>query len=179
VTIWQEKLIQRYPNLFLRSFRGVAFVPGYPRCDDGWQQLVTKLVQRVAVAAGDGTVYFTHMVAEHGRLRVHWSSRTELPQKTALQVEEAVALSEARSLSTCAECGAEGRLFASDFRIFPACKAHEKGDPVPVVSGVHDVFVKRGIVRNRPTLVRVRYDWASDSFIDAPPYKVVKGARHG
>jgi len=69
---WQEKLIRRYPNLFLRAFRGVAFAPAYPRCDDGWQDVVSRLVERVAAASSDGTIYFTHMVAEHGALRVHW-----------------------------------------------------------------------------------------------------------
>jgi hypothetical protein len=176
---WQEQLIRRYPRLFVRSFRGVAFAPGYPRCDDGWQDVVTRLVERVAAASSDGTVYFTHMVAEHGALRVHWNSRTELAQRLALDIEEAVALAEARSLSTCAECGAEGRLFASDFRIYPACNAHEKGVPLPIVSGFHDVFVKRGIVRNRPALMHVRYDWASDTFVHAPPESFMKGSRHG
>jgi hypothetical protein len=85
---WQAQLIRRYPNLFLRSFRGVAFAPGFPRCDDGWQDVVTRLVERVATASSDGTVYFTHIVAEHGALRVHWSSRTELAQRLALDIEE-------------------------------------------------------------------------------------------
>jgi hypothetical protein len=176
---WQEQLIRRYPNLFLRAFRGVAFAPGFPRCDDGWQDVVTRLVERVAAVSSDGTVYFTHIVAEHGALRVHWSSRTELAQRLALDIEESVALAEARSLSTCAACGAEGRLFASDFRISPACKAHERGTRVPIVSGFHDVFVKRAIVRSRPALMNVRYDWASDAFVPAPPESILKGSRHG
>lgn len=179
MTAWQDKLIKRHPNLFLRSFRGVAFAPGYPRCDDGWQDVVARLVERVSEASSDGTVYFTHMIAEHGGLRVHWSSRAELPRRIALDIEEAVALAEARSLSTCAKCGAEGRLFASDFRIAPACKTHEGGVPVPIVSGFHDVFVKRGIVRSRPVLMRVRYDRASDTFIEARADTIVEESHHG
>ncbi|WP_204305909.1 hypothetical protein, partial [Stenotrophomonas maltophilia] len=85
---WQAQLIRRYPRLFVRSFRGVAFAPAYPRCDNGWQDVVTRLVERVAAASSDGTVYFTHIVAEHGALRVHWSSRTELGQRLALNFEE-------------------------------------------------------------------------------------------
>lgn len=176
---WQDQLIRAHPNLFVRAFRGVPFAPGYPRCHDGWQQVVAKLVARVAAVTRDGTVYFTHMISEHGGLRVHWSSRTELPQRTALAIEEAVALAEARSLSTCAKCGAEGRLFASDFCISPLCAAHEEGTPVPIVSGFHDVFVKRGIVRSRPALMHVRYDWASDAFVHTPPESVMKGPDHG
>ena len=176
---WQDDLIRRYPNLFVRSFRGVPFAPGYPRCHDGWQNVVARLAERVAAVSGDGTVYFTHMVAEHGALRVHWTSRSELPQRSALKVEEAVALAEARSLSTCAECGAQGRLFASAFRIFPACKGHQQGTAVPVISGFHDVFLRRGIVRRRSTLERVRYDWASDAFVHAPADNIAKEKRHG
>lgn len=112
-------------------------------------------------------------------LRIHWTSRTELPQRVALKIEEAVGLAEARSLCTCIDCGAEGRLFASNFLLFPACKAHQRGTPVPVISGFHDVFLRRGIVRERSVLVHVRYDWASDAFIHVPPEDVVKkGPRH-
>ena len=117
---WQEQLIRRHPNLFVRPFRGVAFAPGYPRCPDGWQRLVTRLAERVAAASAEPAVYFTHIAMEHGMLRVHWSSRSELRRRVALKIEEAVALSEARSVCACAECGAEGRLFASDF-FFPRC----------------------------------------------------------
>jgi hypothetical protein len=176
---WQEQLIRRYPNLFLRAFRGVAFAPGYPKCGDGWRQIVTRLVKRVAVASKASAVHFTHIVVEHGTLRIHWTSRSELPQRVALQIEEAVALAEARSHCTCIECGAEGRLFASDFLLFPACKDHERGTPVPVVSGFHDVFLRRGIVRKRSVLVHVRYDWASDTFVHVPPEEFAKGSRHG
>jgi hypothetical protein len=48
---WQEQLIRRHPNLFVRAFRGVPFAPGYPQCADGWQHVVTRLVERVAAAS--------------------------------------------------------------------------------------------------------------------------------
>jgi hypothetical protein len=171
---WQADLIRRYPNLFVRSFRSVPFAPGYPRCHDGWRQVVTRLAERVDAVSRDGAVYFTHIVAEHGALRVHWNSRSELAQRMALKVEEAVGLAEARSLSTCIECGAEGRLFASDFQFFPACQTHQRGSAVPVVSGFADVFIRRGIVRGRSVLAHVRYDWAEDTFVDVPPEDLPK-----
>jgi hypothetical protein len=176
---WQERLIRRYPHLFVRSFRGEPFAPGYPRCGDGWQDILSRLAERVAASATTSAVHFTHIVAEHGALRVHWTSTSELPQRMALQIEEAVALAEARSLCTCMDCGAEGRLFASDFLLFPACKAHQRGAPVPVISGFHDVFLRRGIVRDRSVLVSVRYDWPSDAFVDIPPEDVARRPRHG
>jgi hypothetical protein len=177
---WQEHLIRRHPALFVRPFRTVPFAPGYPRCPDGWQRVVTRLVERVAAASNDGTVYFTHIVSEHGILRVHWNSRSELAQRVALRIEEAVGLAEARSACTCVDCGAEGRLYASDFLIFPACDDHQRGTPVPLVAGFHDVYLRRGVVRERPALVQVRYDWPSDAFVDAPPENLPKkGKRNG
>jgi hypothetical protein len=85
---WQEHLIRRHPALFVRPFRAVPFAPGYPRCPDGWQRVVTRLVERVAATSRDGTVYFTHIIAEHGAMRVHWNSRSELTQRMALKIEE-------------------------------------------------------------------------------------------
>ncbi|MFC7699459.1 hypothetical protein ACFQX9_22515 [Bradyrhizobium sp. GCM10028915] len=165
---WQEKLIRRHPTLFVRSFRGVAFAPGYPRCAPGWHHVVTRLVERVADAANDGTVYFTHMVCENGVLRTHWNSRSEIPQRQALKIDEAIGLAEARSASACVDCGAEGRLFATDFVLGPLCKLHQRGTPVPIAAG-RDVFLRRGVVRERPVLVRSRYDWDTDAFLDVRP----------
>jgi hypothetical protein len=177
---WQERLIRRYPHLFVRPFRGVAFAPGYPRCPDGWRNVVTRLVDRVAAISQDSTVYFTHMVSENGILRVHWNSRCELPQKTALRIAEAVALAEARSACACVDCGAEGRLFAHDFLLSPFCTNHHRGTAVQVIAGFHDIHLHRGVVRSRPALVRVRYDWESDAFVDVPPEDLPKkGERHG
>ena len=164
---WQEELIRRNPTLFMRSFRGVPFAPGYPRCAAGWQHVVARLVERVSAAANDGSLYFTYMVCEHGVLRTHWSSRSEIPQRSALKIEEAVGLAEARSSSACIDCGAEGRLFATDFVLAPLCKLHQRGTPVPIVAG-RDVFLRRGVVRERPVLIRSRYDWESDAFLDLP-----------
>lgn len=167
MTTWQGALIQKYPTLFVRPFRGVAFAPGYPRCAPGWQHVVTRLVERVAAAANDGSVYFTQMVCEHGVLRTHWSSRSEIPQQLALKIEEAIGLAEARSASACIDCGAEGRLFATDFVLAPLCRLHQRGTPVPIVAG-RDVYLRRGVVRQRPVLVCSRYDWESDAFLDLP-----------
>jgi hypothetical protein len=175
IRMWQQKLVLRYPTLFLRPFRGLPFAPGFPRVPPGWSDLVTVLVERVAAAAIDGSVYFTHVIEEHGVLRVHWASRSELAQKTAFQVEESVALAEARSSCTCAECGAEGRLFASDFVISPMCALHEHGAPVPIVAGVHDVFIRRAVVRQRSSLVRVTYDRENDSFVPTRNNKASRG----
>jgi hypothetical protein len=127
---WQEQLICRHQQLFVRSFRGVRFSPAYPRCNDGWRDIVTHLTERVAAASKGSAVQFTQILEQHGALRIHWTSRSELPQEVELAIEKAVGLAEARSVCTCVHCGAEGRLFASDFLLFPACKIHERGIPV-------------------------------------------------
>ena len=177
---WQERLIRRYPHLFVQSFRGVPFAPGYPRCSDGWQAIVTRAAERIAKASKGSSVQFTQLLEQHGMLRVHWTSKSELPQQVELTIEEAVALAEARSACTCIDCGAEGRMFASDFLIFPACKVHERGVPVPVISGFHDVYVRRGIVGGRSALVHRRYDRTLDAFVDLRPGPVpMEGPRHG
>lgn len=167
MTNWQTQLIQKYPTLFVRPFRGVAFAPGYPRCAPGWQPIVTRLVERVAAAANNGSIYFTYIACENGVLRTHWTSRSEIAQRVALRTEEAIGLAEARSASACIDCGAEGQLFSTDFVLAPLCKLHQRGTPVPIVAG-RDVFLRRGVVRERPVLLRSRYDWESDAFLDLP-----------
>lgn len=167
MTAWQAQLIQDYPTLFVRSFRGIAFAPGYPRCAPGWQPVVTRLVERVATAANDGSVYFTHMACDNGVLRTHWRSKSEIPQRLVLKIEEAIGLAEARSASACIDCGAEGRLFVTEFVLAPLCKLHQRGTPVPIVAG-RDVFLRRGVVRERTVLVQSRYDWEADAFLDLP-----------
>jgi hypothetical protein len=176
---WQERLIRRYPHLFAQSFRGVPFAPGYPRCSDGWQAIVTRVAERVDKASKGSSVHFTQLFEQHGMLRVHWTSKSEIPPRVELKIEEAIALAEARSLCTCVNCGAEGRLFANDFLLFPACKAHQRGTPVPVISGFHDVFLRRAIVKDRSVLVHVRYDWASDAFVDISNVDVAREPHHG
>jgi hypothetical protein len=42
-TLGQQLLVQRHPQLFIRSFRGLPFSPGYPVCPDGWREAVTSV----------------------------------------------------------------------------------------------------------------------------------------
>lgn len=177
--IWQQILVESHPELFARTFRGLLFAPGYPVCPVGWQDIVKRLVERVSAASSGYPVHFTRIQEEYGVLRVHWRARAEPPIQVERAIDEAVALASARSACTCGTCGAQGRLFASDFLLFPACKVHQRGTPVPVISGFHDVFLRQGIVRERSALVHVRYDWASDAFVHVPPEEVAWRSRHG
>jgi hypothetical protein len=47
---WQQMLVDSFPKLFVRRFRGVPFSAGYPSCPDGWQDIVIRLVERVEAA---------------------------------------------------------------------------------------------------------------------------------
>jgi len=164
---WRQTLIEAHRELFVRSFRGVPFSPGFPICSDGWQHIIERLVDRVFDAVqGCYPVYFTHILEQHGVLRVHWTSPADLPTDIEFAIQEAIALAEARSASTCAVCGEEGRLFSHGSRLFTACPTHALGISVPLPRGFHNTYVGRAIVGGRSALVSRRYDWASDSFVD-------------
>jgi len=167
---WQERLIRSYRTLFVRTFRGVEYSPGYPVCSDGWQHIVWRLAERVDAASEGSAVGFTQIIAQHGMLRIHWTSRSEVSRRAELSIEEAVGLAAARSVCTCVDCGAEGRLFACGFLLFPACKIHQRGILVPAIR--EHVYVRRGIVGGRPALVHCRYDRAEDVFVDLPTQSV-------
>jgi hypothetical protein len=76
----RQALIEAHPKLFVRSFRGVKFSPGYPICNDGWQHIITRLAERVSRAAKGYSVHFTQILEQHGALRIHWASRSDLPR---------------------------------------------------------------------------------------------------
>jgi hypothetical protein len=48
---WQRALIDRHPELFVRTFRGLPFLPGFPNCSEGWRDIVTTVVDRVSASA--------------------------------------------------------------------------------------------------------------------------------
>lgn len=172
---WQEQLIENNPGLFVRSFRGLPYAPGYPRCPSGWRNVVARLVERVVPLATDGSVYFSHMGCENGVLRIHWKCENEISSSNAAQIDDAIALAEARSACTCIDCGDRGRLFCFGFVVAPLCLRHRRGDLVPMIAGFHDIFLRRSLRKDRPALVRSQYDWVADAFVDISEFA---GAGH-
>lgn len=164
---WQQALVEANLKIFARSFRGVRFAPGLPLCSRGWQHIVTRLVDRVSEATNGYHVIFTQIAEEHGILRICWTTHSELPRRVEFAIEQAIALASARSACTCMECGEEGRLFCSGYRLVVACDVHQSGIPVPVVQSFRANYLVRAIVNGRSQLVCSRYDRSSDSFIDA------------
>jgi hypothetical protein len=164
---WQQLLIGSNPHLFIRSFRGLPFAPGYPSCPDGWREIVVTMVERVSFAARGYPVQFTQISQKFGTLRIYWIAEATLPKPAERAVEESIALAEARSACTCAKCGAAGRLFCAGGLLLPACPAHVRGEPLPARGGLENVYFLREIVGDDISVIACRrYDRARDAFID-------------
>jgi hypothetical protein len=167
---WQQMLVDAYPHLFVRSFRGVPFAPGYPTSPDGWRDIVIRLIERVSIAATGHRAHFTQISEKFGVLRIYWTAETEFPQDSELAIENAIACAEARSACTCAVCGVEGRLFSSGGWLLTACSDHARGVPVPVPSATENLHIVRGYVGEEVRVITCRrYDRARDLFIDIDP----------
>ncbi len=102
---WQELLVQKHPQLFIRSFRGLPFSPAYPLCPGGWREIVTNVADRVSEAARGYSVYFCQISERYGRLRIYWNAESALPRRVERAIEEAVALAEARSTAAARLAG--------------------------------------------------------------------------
>ena len=107
---WRVELIEAYPDLFQppADFPGAA--AGSPECDAGWHDLLDRLCVRIraALLADGGPFKFSQIKEKYGTLRVYWDGK--IAPATDAQIEEAIALAEARSAVTCEVCAEEGRL---------------------------------------------------------------------
>ncbi len=167
---WQQLLIANHPQLFIRSFRGLPFSPGYPLTPDGWREIVTKVADRVSEAAAGHSVYFCQISERYGRLRIYWNAESALPRRVERSIEEVIALAEARSSCSCATCGAEGRLFATGGLLLTACAAHARGEPVPTHPRLENVHLSRRFVgADIDSVECCRYDRRSDAFVEVDP----------
>ncbi|GLR89740.1 hypothetical protein [Bradyrhizobium iriomotense] len=105
---WGE-LIEPYPDLFQppADFPGAA--QGSLECNAGWHDVLTRLCVRIriAVQADGGPFKFSQIKEKFGGLPLYWNGEVSPPTDT--QIEEAIALAEARSVVTCEICGEEGR----------------------------------------------------------------------
>jgi hypothetical protein len=164
---WSQELVYRYPEVFIRKLRGVPFAAGYPHCNDGWREIVTKLVARVSAAAVGYPVHLTEIQERHGRLTIYWKAESDLPKRVERAIAEAIALAEARAACSCTVCGASARLFSNAGQFFPACPDHARGVQVPVGCGVENVHIVRYFVNGHfCTLEPRRYDRMHDRFVD-------------
>src|SRR3954452_21379357 len=106
---WRVELIEAHRDLFQppSDFPGAA--QGSPECDVGWRDLLARLCVRIRaiVQTDGGTFTFGQIKSKYATLRVYWDGA--LSPDADAQVEEAIALAEARSAVTCEVCGEEGR----------------------------------------------------------------------
>jgi hypothetical protein len=177
---WHQQLVDLHPELFVRTFRGVTFAPGYPSCGDGWCDIVTKLVERVsAAAAGYPTIHFTQILERYGRLSIYWKAEANLPNGVEHAIDEAIELAEARSACSCVACGANARLFSNAGRLVTVCPDHARGVPAAIPHGLENLHIVRTFVGdNIQSLACRRYDRVHDQFVDFDPSSVGMGHWH-
>lgn len=166
---WRVELVERHRDIFQppADFPGAA--QGSPECDCGWRDLLNRMCVRIrtAVQTDGGAFKFSQIKSKYGTLRVYWDGK--LSAEAGAQVEEAIALAEARSAVTCEVCGEEGCLRGGAW-LTTRCEAHAEGRPaVEHRSGLENVHLVRHFVDGRRFVTCRRYDRRTDSFIDVDP----------
>lgn len=162
---WQQELIARHPEIFVRKTAGRPFSPAYPTCGYGWSEIVTRAVERVSAAGAGCRLHFSQIREKDGSLRMYWKADASVPETIEQAIQDAVALAEARSACTCEVCGSPGRLYCSGSFVMTRCPVHARGFPFPVREGfenLHLVLVSRDGAR---VMACRRYDRATDRFV--------------
>ncbi|MEH2506676.1 hypothetical protein V1290_005487 [Bradyrhizobium sp. AZCC 1578] len=167
---WRIELIEAHPNLFHPPVGAPEAIQGYPTCGHGWRDLLERLSTRIeaAMAEGGGWLRILEIQEKYGTLRFSW--RGEVSDESRTKIEEAIALAEARSACTCAECGEAGRLYRHGGMWVTRCPAHAKGEPVRIEAGLESFHVIRVVELHDMRVFFCRgYDRATDAFVAVPP----------
>ena len=62
VQAWQQELVQLHPEMFVRTYRGVPFAPGYPSiCGEGWRDISGANRTRIMQTERGAAIYFSHL----------------------------------------------------------------------------------------------------------------------
>lgn len=173
-TDWRRALVEAYPDIF-HPHGHPPVAQGWPEIGDGWEDLLRRACRRIraAVRADGGSFCAAQIKEKYGGLRFYWQG--SLSADAVARVEEAIALAEARSATTCDVCGEEGRL-RDDLWLVTRCDAHAEGRPaVAVEEGFEHLRVERTTVGGRVHVRYRRYDRAADRFVDVAP--VAPGSR--
>ncbi|OKO82498.1 hypothetical protein AC630_13180 [Bradyrhizobium sp. AS23.2] len=119
---WRVELIEAHRDLFSPPCDTALAAQGAPECGSGWHDLLDRMCVRIrtAIRAG-GTFKFSQIKEKYGTLRVYWEGR--LSAEKTIQVEEAIALAEARSATCCEVRGDPGRLHGDDW-LTTRCATH-------------------------------------------------------
>ena len=162
---WRLELRETLPDFFAPGRVSHRTAPVLPDCGEGWCCVVDRLCVRIAAALEDGESFrFASIGQQDGALRVRWGGRLSAASEAA--VRTAIDLAEARSLCVCELCGARGKLFRADGVLATRCPEHAEGVPArrPGLENVHLIQVT--VVGRLRTIVGVRYDFASDAFVE-------------
>ncbi|MET4218710.1 hypothetical protein ABIB00_003928 [Bradyrhizobium sp. LB14.3] len=165
---WKTELVQAYRDLFAPPCDTALAVRGAPECGLGWHDLLDRMCVRIqtAIRAG-GTFKFSQIKEKYGTLRVYWDGR--LSAEATIQVEEAIALAEARSATCCEVCGESGRLH-SDGWLTTRCATHAEGRaPVEVKPGLENIYIVSYVAGDRNQVTCRRYDRGTDTFTEVDP----------
>jgi hypothetical protein len=165
---WRIKLIETHPGIFHPPEGHPEQASGYPWCEEGWRDLLERLCGRIESALREGeTIRILEIKEKFAGLRCYW--RGDVLPETAAQINEAIALAEARSECTCEECGEKGQAYRHDGVYMTRCAAHAKGTLLQAEPGRENVHIVRRVTADGFRIAPRRYDRASDSFVDALP----------
>lgn len=104
---WQADVTQAHPRLFQFPQGKPRSSPGYPRCRQGWRDVLEQLCSRIEAALGQTETFeFTRIDEKLGLLQVKWVG--EVSADTKVRIEEAIRLAARRAGRTCATCGLDG-----------------------------------------------------------------------
>ena len=139
---WQIELVETHLLLFHAAAGSSGAVQGYPKCGQGWRDLLERACIRIEAALAEGGTFTVDEIkAKYGTLRFYWSGR--LPSEAEAKVDEAIDLARACSACTCEICGAEGRLYSRGGWRVTACFEHSQGEPAPVRPGFENLHIVR------------------------------------
>jgi hypothetical protein len=121
----------------------------------------------VAIQANAGTFWFVQIKEKFGIARIYWKG--SLSPKASAEVEEAIALAEARSACTCEICGEPGRLYGGGW-LTTRCVAHaDKRPAVETRPELKNIHIVRQVVGGQHQVSCRWYDRDNDSFVDVDP----------
>ena len=162
---WRIELIEAHSALFQPPDGHPEQASGYPWCEQGWQDLLERMCQRIEAALRPGEqVHFSQVKEKFGGLRAYW--RGDVSFETSDQINEAIGLAQARAACTCEECGAAGELHNHTGRYQTLCEAHAKGGKIPARPGLENVHTVRVPSPGGFRIAQRRYDRDADRFIE-------------
>jgi hypothetical protein len=169
VTDWRVNLIKAHHGLFSPRSGAPGTAHGYPDCGDGWRELLERTFAKIEAALAEGGTFRVLQINEkYGTLHLYWSGG--LSDEVEAKVQQAIDLAEARSASTCEQCGEEGCLYRAGGVLMTRCTAHAKGQPVAITPGLKNIHLVQRMVRGGTRVIScARYDRATDTFIDVSP----------